>query len=41
MEEEVKGIFKVLGLRRWREFMTDRENWKDIFRQATKVHSGL
>jgi hypothetical protein len=30
----------VLGVRRWREMVTDRKKWKDIVRQA-KVHSGL
>ena len=31
---------QVLGMRRWRELVTDREKWKDIVRQA-KAHSGL
>jgi hypothetical protein len=30
----------VLGVRRWRELVTDREKWKDIVRQA-EDHSGL
>jgi len=30
----------VLGLRRWRELLIDKEKWKDIVRQA-KAHSGL
>jgi len=39
-KEEVERDFQVLGVRRWRELVTDREKWKDIFRQA-KAHSGL
>jgi hypothetical protein len=31
---------QVLGVRRWRELVTDRKKWRDIFRQA-KAHSGL
>jgi len=30
----------VLGVRKWRELVTDGEKWKDIFRQA-KAHYGL
>jgi len=30
----------VLGVRKWRELVADRKNWKDIVRQA-KPHSGL
>jgi len=30
----------VLGVRRWRELLVDREKWNDIVRQA-KAHSGL
>ena len=37
---EVERDLKVLGLRRWTELVTDREKWKDIFREA-KVHIGL
>jgi hypothetical protein len=29
-----------LGVRRWRELVTDRKKWRDIVRQA-KAHSGL
>jgi hypothetical protein len=35
-----KGIFQVLGVRRWRELATDRKKWRDIVRQA-KAYSGL
>jgi hypothetical protein len=38
--EEVERDLQVLGVRRWRELMTDRENWRGIARQA-KAHSGL
>jgi hypothetical protein len=31
---------QVLGVRRWREFVKDREKWRGIVRQA-KAHSGL
>jgi hypothetical protein len=30
----------VMGVRRWREMVTDRDKWRGIFRQA-KAHSGL
>jgi len=39
-EEEVERYIQVLEVRRWREFVIDREKWKDIVRQA-KAHSGL
>jgi len=39
-EEEVKRDLQVLGVRRWRELVTDRKTWMDIVRQA-EVHSGL
>ena len=39
-KEEVERDLQVLGVRRWRELVADREKWKDIFRQA-KVHCGL
>jgi len=39
-KEEVERDLKLLGVRRWRELMADREKWKDIVRQ-TKAHSGL
>jgi len=39
-KEEVERYLQVLGVRRWRELVADREKWKDIVRQA-KAHSGL
>ena len=39
-KEEVVRDLQVLGVRRWRELVTDREEWKDMVRQA-KAHSGL
>jgi hypothetical protein len=30
----------MLGVRSWREIVTDRNKWKDIVQQA-KAHSGL
>jgi hypothetical protein len=38
--EEVERDLQVLGVRRWRELVIDRENCRGIVRQA-KVHSGL
>jgi hypothetical protein len=38
--EEVEIDLQVLGVRRWRELVIDREKWRGIFRQA-KAHSGL
>jgi hypothetical protein len=38
--EEVERDLQVLGVRRWREVVTGRTKWRDIFRQ-TKAHSGL
>jgi len=37
--EEEKDL-QVLGVRRWRELVVDREKWRGIFRQA-EAHSGL
>jgi uncharacterized protein len=37
--EEVERERKVLGVRRWREMVTDRKKWKEIVQQA-KAHSG-
>jgi hypothetical protein len=37
---EVVKDLQVLGVRRWRELVIDREKWKGIVRQA-KAHSGL
>jgi hypothetical protein len=39
-KEEVERGLQVLGVRRWREFVTDRKKWRDIVRQA-KAHRGL
>ena len=38
--EEVERDLQVLGVRRWRELVTDREKWRSIVRQA-KAHSRL
>jgi hypothetical protein len=38
--EEVERDLQVLGVRRWRELVIDRDNWRGIVRQA-KAHSGL
>jgi len=38
-KEEVERGLQVLGVRRWRELVTDREKWNDIVRQA-KAHGG-
>ena len=38
--EEVEIDLQVLGVRRWRELVIDREKWRGIVRQA-KAHSGL
>jgi hypothetical protein len=38
--KEVERDLQVLGVRRWRELVTDRTKWWDIFRQA-KAHNGL
>jgi len=39
-KEEVERDLQVLGVRRWRQLVTDRKKWKDVVRQA-KAHSGL
>jgi len=38
--EEVGRDLQVLGVRKWRELVIDREKWRGIVRQA-KAHSGL
>jgi len=38
--EEAERDLQVLGVRRWRELVTDRTKWKDTVRQA-KAHNGL
>jgi hypothetical protein len=40
MERRSRKKLQVLGVRRWRELVTDREKWRGIVRQA-KAHSGL
>jgi len=39
MKRGSRRDLQVLGVRRWRELVIDREKWKDIFRQA-KAHRG-
>jgi hypothetical protein len=39
-KEEVEKDLQVLGVRRWKELVTDRKKWRNIVRQA-KAHSGL
>jgi hypothetical protein len=38
--DDVERDLQVLGVRRWRELVTDRTKWRGIVRQA-KAHSGL
>jgi hypothetical protein len=38
--EEVERDLQVLGVRRWRELVIDREKWRAVVRQA-KAHRGL
>jgi len=38
--EEGERDLQVLGVRRWRELVTDRTKWRDPVRQA-KAHNGL
>jgi hypothetical protein len=38
--EEVERDLQVLGVKRWRELVIDRDKWRGIVRQA-KAHSGL
>jgi hypothetical protein len=38
--EEVERDLQVLGVRRWRELVINRDKWRGIIRQA-KAHSGL
>jgi hypothetical protein len=38
--EEVERDLQVLGVRRWRQLVIDREKWRGIVRQS-KAHSGL
>jgi hypothetical protein len=39
-KEEVERDLQVLGVRRWRELVSDTKKWRDIARQV-KAHSGL
>jgi hypothetical protein len=39
-KEEVERDLQVLGVRKWRELVTDRKKLREIVRQA-KAHSGL
>ena len=39
-KEEVEKDLQVLGMRRWRELVINREKWKDIVQHA-KAHSWL
>ena len=38
--EEAERDLQVLGVRRWKELVIDKEKWRGIVRQA-KAHSGL
>jgi len=38
--EEAERDLQVLGVRRWRELVIDRDKWRGTVRQA-KAHSGL
>jgi hypothetical protein len=38
--EEVERDLQVLGVKRWRGLMIDRDKWRGIVRQA-KAHRGL
>jgi len=38
--EEVGRDLQVMGIRRWRELVIDRDKWRGIFRQA-KAHNRL
>jgi hypothetical protein len=39
-KEDVERDLLVLGVRQWRELVTDRKKWRKIVRQA-KAHNGL
>jgi len=38
--EEVERDLQVLGVRRWKDLVRDRDKWRSTVRQA-KTHSGL
>jgi hypothetical protein len=40
MREEIERDLQVLGVRKWRELVTDGTKCRDIVRQA-KAHKGL
>jgi len=40
LKQEIERDLQVLGVRRWRELVVDRNKWKDIIPQA-KADSGL
>ena len=40
VHRDVERDLQVLGVRRWRELVIDREKWRSIVRQA-KAYSGL
>jgi len=40
VKKKVERDLQVLGMRRWRELVKDREKWRGIVRQA-KAHRGL
>jgi len=37
---EVERDLQMMGVRRWRELVTDREKWRGVVRQA-KANNGL
>ena len=39
-KEEVERYLQVLGVRRWKELVSDKKKWKDIAQKA-KARSGL
>jgi hypothetical protein len=39
--EEAERDLQVLGVRRWRELVTDRKKWRGIIFRQAKAHSGL
>jgi len=40
VKQKVERDLQVLGVRRWREMVRDREKWRGIVREA-KAHSRL